>query len=318
MLLIGQSLELSRGALIAAVRDRDAAPILARARRQIAAGARAIDINGGALAGAADLASCARLLAAALPGLPLFVDTASPTLLRETLEVCAGSGPPDRLAAPLVANSLAAGDGGAFDADALAALDVAARRGAGIVISPRLLDGPSVGAASVEHIAGAGIAAALRCREIGVSGPIYLDALAFPPLSDAARCARSLAVLRAWRDEAGRGAGVVPLAAVGNVGFGVGRALASALRAVYAAAAVGAGAMALILPVEEPRTLHAVRLATGDAPPTTAEDRWLVEVARAGRSGGRPFGVPPAPEAIPVASVRAAIYAEAVSLILGA
>ena len=81
---------------------------------------------------------------------------------------------------------------------------------------------------------------------------------------------------------------------------------------MYAAAAVGAGATALSLPVEEAATVRAARLASGDitprhAPqhdPEHAEDHWLIDVAAASRVGGRPG---PAPQA----------YAAAAALIFG-
>lgn len=320
MLLVGQSLELGRRRLIAAVRAGDRATIIAQARAQISAGAAAIDINGGARAdaraAAADLEWCARVLREALPDVPLFIDAAPAAVLGEVLDACRRSG----VRGPLVANSLAVGKDGAFAPDGVLALGGAARTGAGVVISPRLVearlvDAPGIPArTSAERIAGAAVHGAARARAAGVCAPIYLDALAFPPLSDPARCRRSLDTLRAWRalreaGEAGAQSGEVELlTAVGNVGYGAPPALARALRVVYAAAAVGAGATALILPVEEAATIRAARLASGDIAaqhaPEHAEDHWLLDVAAASLRGGRPGPAPPA-------------YAEAARLIFG-
>ncbi|MFA7248420.1 MAG: dihydropteroate synthase [Dehalococcoidia bacterium] len=288
MLLIGQSLELVRPALLAAVRAEDSGAVVGHAHAQVASGAGGIDINGGAAADHVDLAWCARVLGGALPGVTLLIDTAATLLLAEVLDACHRAGAP--ATGTLVANSLPAGDGGAFPEDARLALRVAARTGAGIVVSPRLADDLAVApASSAERVIAAGRMAAERARAEGITGAIYLDALAFPPSVDPARCARALGTLRAWR-EAG---GAEPLVAVGNVGFGAPRVLAPALRAVYAAAAVGAGATALILPVEEAGTVRAARLAAGEVTPDGPEEEWLVAAARATAAGEQP-PVPPA------------------------
>ncbi|MGE3858138.1 MAG: hypothetical protein AB7G21_14365, partial [Dehalococcoidia bacterium] len=164
---------------------------------------------------------------------------------------------------------------------------------AGVVVSPRGADTPGAGeAAEAYRIASAALFAADAARSAGVSGTVYVDALAYPPLSDRVRCLRSLEVLRAWRDIEG----IEPLTAVGNVSYGADATHAARLRAVYAAAAVGAGARALILPVEEAATLRAARLAAGEVLPVDEEDHWLVAVAEAAHLGTRPAGAPEAYE----------------------
>ena len=165
---------------------------------------------------------------------------------------------------------------------------VAARTGAGIVISPRLADTPEE-IADAEYVAYAGLRSAERARTEGVSAPVYIDALAFPAISDPVRCVRALATLRGWA----RVEHAEPLLAIGNVSYGATGALASTLRATYAAAAIGAGARALILPVEDARTLDAIRLALGERPATSIEDTWLLDVTTACRTGGVPGTAPP-------------------------
>ncbi|MEI7926539.1 MAG: hypothetical protein WCI61_10190, partial [Chloroflexota bacterium] len=285
VILIGQSLELSRARVLGPMRHREPGPVADAVRRQVEAGAGMIDLNGGVHADADDLAWCARVAWDALPSVPLFMDTASPLMIAQTLEACRRAG----IIGPLVANSLVADADGRFNADARTAIDAAILVGAGVVLSPRGADDRGAGdPASAEAIAAAGLRALQRARDAGVAGPWYLDALAYPPLSDPVRCARSLAVLRAWRS-VGEAAALV---AVGNVGYGAARPLAAALRAVYAAAATGAGAGALILPVEEATTLRAVRIASAELEPATDEDRWFAAVALAARLDQRPVGAP--------------------------
>jgi len=285
VLLIGQSLDLSHPALLASIRGEEEGPLLDRVRQQVEAGADAIDLNAGLRAEVTDLEWCARVIRRAYPELPLFIDTATPLLIGEVLDACARM----RVPQPLVANSLPVGDRGLFDADSTVALRVASRVGAGIVLSPRVADQRASSAvAQSQRIAIAAWFGVEAARTAGIRAPIYLDALAFPPLTDSVRCRRSLAVLRSAR----RMPDVTPLTAVGNVGYGAPAALASSLRAVYAAAATGAGALALILPVEDAATVRAVRLAEGVLEPETAADRWLVDVAAAASAGERPRSSP--------------------------
>ncbi len=312
VLLIGQSLELARGVLLDALRAGNPEPVIRRARGQIAAGAAAVDVNGGSGADAVDLERCVRLLATAFPTVPIFIDTADPVLLNQVVAACVGVG----VVAPLIANAIPVGAGGAAQPDATAALRTAARIGAGVVLSPRLIEPVVEGAvagASAHDLALAALAAAKAARAGGVRGGIYLDALAFPSVSNGVRCRRSLEVLRAWRlagSSEGDRSGLYGLVAVGNVGYGASVELASTLRAVYAAAAVGAGATALILPVEEISTLHAVRLACGVVPPSSPAEWWLVQVAAWQRDDGRALA-----PALPMLPGR---YAEAARLIFGA
>ena len=86
---------------------------------------------------------------------------------------------------------------------------------------------------------------------------------------------RSLALLRVYE----RREDVLPLAAVGNVAYGAPRSVAVPLRVVCAAAATGAGARALILPVEDAACVRAVRLALGEVEPADAGEVWLCAVA---------------------------------------
>ncbi len=285
MLLIGQSLELSRAALFDAVRAEDASTLLARAQAQVDAGAAAIDINTGIRADVRDVAWCVRVLREAFPALPLLVDASNAQLIAESLEACGRDG----VGGPLVANSVAVDMMGAFDTDAPAVLRAAAPLGAGVVISARHADAPGA-IADAEYVAYAGLRATERARAEGITGPVYLDALGYPALTDPARCARSLATLRGWRlvDHA------EPLVAVGNVGYGTASALTSTLRAAYAAAAIGAGARALVLPVEDEATMRAVGVALGDRAPDGVEDAWLLDVANASREDRAPSAAPPA------------------------
>ena len=285
MLLIGQSLEFSRPDLADALRLEAASTLVEAARAQIAAGAGAIDLNAGTHTDVRDLAWCARAVRVALPDVPLFIDTATAVLLAEVLDTCAREGVGGRL----VANSIAVDMMGALDEEAHVVVRVAARTGAGVVISPRLAD--TLGEiADAEYVAYAGLRSAERARTEGVTAPVYIDALAFPAISDPVRCARALATLRGWA----RVEHAEPLLAIGNVSYGATGALASTLRATYAAAAIGAGARALILPVEDPRTVETVRMALGERPATSTEDAWLLDVTAACRTGETPPTAPPA------------------------
>ncbi|MSQ30638.1 MAG: hypothetical protein EXR64_01220 [Dehalococcoidia bacterium] len=275
MLLIGQSLEFHREPLAAALRARDAAPIIARAETQLAAGADALDLNAGVGGAAIDLAWIAEAIRPATYGRPLFLDTASPATIALAFELCEREGVPR----PLAANALpVGGPPGSVDDDAVAGLlRAVVRARAALVVSPRLVDGGGEAAASAQAVVDAAVAGAIRAREAGLNEPLYLDALTYPALIDPDGCRRSLAVLRLLRAVPN----VERLAAVGNAGAAAPAALAAALRVVYAAAATGAGATALLLPVEEPAVVRAVRVAGHALPPATAEERWLLELADA-------------------------------------
>lgn len=287
-LLVGQSLELWRDAAARAPSRLEARRELERsARRQLDAGAGALDLNAGSGGDlAAELGACAGLLAGAFPDVPLFLDCGDAGALAGAL-LAASQAAPDR-AAPLVANSLRAGDRGSESL-----LRAAAWAGAGLVISPRDADGEGAPAAVAPLLAGIE-ALGRRARQAGVRGPLFADALAYPPLGDPARCRRSLALLRALRDSS---AGLVPLVAAGNVGHGAPGPLRRALRRLYAAAALGAGARALILPVEDRSLVALVRELTSARAPGSRpaapigggparELPWLRRVARAAAAGG--------------------------------
>jgi len=282
VLLVGQSLLLFRGRLARALAARDAAPLLAAARAQVEAGAEALDLNAGRHGRAGDLAWVAAALRPAQPGLPLWLDAATPEALAGALRECATA----RLPSILVANALAVG-AGPLDVPALALLEACARTGAGLVVSPRDVDARDM-PATAHALAEAARAASRAARSAGVAGPVYLDALAWPPASDPARCARSLATLRLLRDAA---EGVL-LVAVGNVGHGLAPDAAREVRRLYAASAVAAGAGALILPVEDTATVRAVRLATGEAFPADPAESYLATVGAAVASGEQPHPPP--------------------------
>ena len=279
MLLIGQSLEFHREPLAAALRARDAAPIIARAEAQLAAGADALDLNVGAHGTAIDLAWIAEVLRPATYGRPLFLDTASPATIALAFELCEREGVPR----PLAANALpVGGPPGGVDDDAPddaveGLLRAVVRARAALVVSPRGIDAGVEATASAQAVVDAAVAGAIRARDAGLNEPLYLDALTYPALVDAGGCRRSLEVLRLLRAVPN----VERLAAVGNVGAAAPAHLAATLRVVYAAAATGAGATALLLPVEEPAVVRAVRLAAHEVMPATADEYWLLDLADA-------------------------------------
>ena len=293
-LLVGQSLEVwpelpvGHLALSDAPRQRESS-----ARAQLALGAGALDLNAGARGDRSDeLVEAARQLAGAFPDVPLLLDCGDAGALAVALERSA-TGAPAR-PAPLVANSLRPGDPAAPRL-----LRAATRTGAGLVISPAEADrGDSP--RPVRPLLALVEVAARHAREAGVAGPILADALAYPPLRDPDRSRRSLELLRAFRDSP---EGLIPLVAVGNVGVGGPDRLRPAVRRLYAAAALGAGARALILPVEDRRLVAAISELTeaglpgaDPGPPGGALARelpWLRRVMRAA-SAGEEIPSPPA------------------------
>ena len=286
MLLIAQSLELTRRDQ--AARDLDAPGLLQRAQAQVDAGAAAIDVCAAAGAEIGEAAWFAGVLRGAFPELPLFLDAADEEQLREGLEACERDG----TGAPLIANSISVDETGRFNELGRAALHVAARTGAGVVISPRRLPEE---VADADYMAYAAMRAAELVRAEGVTGMLYMDALAYPAVSDPEKCRRSIDTLAGWTlvDHA------EPMTAVSNVGHGADPALASALRAVYAAAAIGRGARALILPIEDAATMVGVDIALGRRLAANADEEWLLHVATAGKQGAPP---PPAPAAYAAAA----------------
>jgi hypothetical protein len=279
--LIGQSLELRRAPLSDAIAARDRAPLLARAQRQLAAGVHALDLNAGrGDAGSADaLRWTAQMLRDAGVDAPLLLDCGDPAVLVEVLH--AG------LAGPLVVNALPLEVDGDITAHAL--LTACTRSGAGAVFAPRAADAAGTVAALLASYARA--LAFMRTHDLAAN--CYFDCLAYPPVHDRPRMLRSLAWLRALRTYASTAVGPVPLVAVGNVGFGVAPALRPALRRAYAACAVGAGAHALMLPVEDARLRDAVAIASGARRAVDDVQRWWDALARAARDGA-PLPAPPA------------------------
>ena len=104
------------------------------------------------------------------------------------------------------------------------------------------------------------------------------------------------------------------LLAVGNVGHGAPGRLRPWLRLITLALAHGAGASALILPIEERRLIEALRLLKGDRSSSSELDDWLLDVADAGREGDWP--PPPPPEGPPPEGSPPALL-EAWAVVLG-
>lgn len=283
MLLVGQSLQFRRGALAGAFARGDRALVAAAAQAQMEAGAHALDLNFGIDPPAEEIPWAVAAVRAVLPDVPLWLDAGRPATLAAALEACARAGP----AGPLVANSLPAGGGISAADEAL--LRAAATAGAGLVISPRRVDRDGIANGEVDWVMHEASQAAGRALALAVAPPLYFDALAYPALLDPQGVRRSLALLRVF----GARPDVVPLAAVGNIAFGAPRAVAAPLRIVYAAAATGAGAGALILPVEDAACMRAVRLALGEIEPADAGETWLAAVAAWTRSNET---LAPAPE----------------------
>lgn len=284
MLLIGQSLELHRSPLAHALAAPDAGPLLANARAQRALGADALDLGAGVGGAALDLLWAAAVLRPAAPGVPLWLDAGRAAALATALDLCERDG----VAGPFVANALPVDELRTTAGEAL--LRAAVRAQATLVLTPRALDDAK--RAEADRLAEACREGLAGARTGGLTASCYVDALAYPPALDAARARRSLELLRLLRGTHG----VVPLVAVGNVGHGAPHELRPALRVAYAAAACGAGAGALMLPVEQPGLVAAVRAASGASEPAGALETWACAVAEASATGAR---VPPPPHARP-------------------
>lgn len=283
MLLVGQSLQFRRSALAGAFARDDRALVAESARAQVEAGAQALDLNFGIDPPPDEIPWAIAAARSAAPDVPLWIDAGRPAAITAALAVCARDGVPG----PLVANSLPAGTGSSPADEALVA--AAAAAGAGLVVSPRRVDRDGIANGEVEWVMHEASLAADRALALGVTPPLFFDALAYPALLDPQGVRRSLALLRVY----GRREDVVPLAAVGNVAYGAPRSVAVPLRVVYAAAATGAGARALILPVEDAACVRAVRLALGEVEPADAGEAWLCAVAAWTRDNEV---LPPAPE----------------------
>ncbi len=284
MELIEQSRQLFRGELASAIARRGPAPLVEHARARLDAGADAIDVNAGVEGDAHGLFWALTHLRRALPGTPLFLDGPGPATLAVTLELCEREG----VHGPLVANALPVGaEPTADEASARTALlRAVARARAGLVISPRGADSddPKADAA----IFRAALDAALEARDAGVRETIYLDALAWPAATDAARARRALRLLRAWRSVEG----VTPLVAVDNVTAGLDGEMRGAMRRLFAAAAIGAGAGALIVPCDDRALLHTIE--EQRSTDIAESDDWLTQVAAAAHEG-RALASTPAP-----------------------
>ena len=279
-LLVGQSLELWRPPLLDALRRRDPQPLLARARRQLEAARTAgapvaLDLNLGTGLDAPperlarDLAWSATAIRERHPGVPLWLDCGSHEALAAALS---------RIAPPLVANAVFCDRPG--DRELLAA---AATAGAGVVVSPAARDDAAAPASLDELLRAAEDARALLA-EAGL-GEAWFDCLAYPP---PAPPERALALVRTLAAEGDMAPRLRPLLAAGNVAHGARGPLRDALRALYAAAAAGAGVAALLAPLEQPSLHYAVAVAAGARPPRDAAERWLLAVAAAATAAERP------------------------------
>ncbi len=275
-LLVGQSLELWRDPLAGALRRRSPRPLITRARRQLeaarAAGLErvALDLNLGLGDGvpparlANDLAWAAAAIRGAEPGVALWLDCGS----HEALTAVLAEIPP-----PVTVNAVFPGRPGAREL-----LDAAATAGAHVVVSPAGsaradLEALLLAASEARALlAGAGLAEA------------WFDCLAAPPPAPPGRALELVRALAA-SDERPR---LRPLLAAGNAGYVAAAtpSLRAALRALYAAAACGAGVEALIAPLEQPSLLVAAALA--GAPPGEATGRWLHAAAEAAARGDPP------------------------------
>ncbi len=254
-------------------------------RAQVAAGADALDLNFGIDPPPNEIPWATATVRAACPGVPLWLDVGRISTLAAALEVFARQG----IAGPLVANSLPAGEGGIRPPEE-ALMRIAAKGGAGIVISPR---GAALGMSAggiVDRAKAVATATTYSALALGLTPPFFVDALVYPAVKDPRGVGHSLALLRAYRAIPD----VIPLAAVGNIGFGASRPIAAALRTVYAAVATGAGAGALILSVTDKASMRSVRLALGEIAPADADEAWLCEAAACAARDDVP---PPAPAA---------------------
>ncbi len=275
-LLVGQSLELWREPLAGALRRRDPRPLAARARRQLEAASDAglervaLDLNRGLGDGepparlANDLAWAAAAVRGAAPGVALWLDCGS----HEALTAVLAEIPP-----PVTVNAVFPGRPGAHEL-----LAAAARTGAGVVVSP-------AGSAAAD-LAGL-LREAERARALLAGAGLaeaWFDCLAAPP---PAPPSRALDLVRALASAGAATPRLRPLLAAGNVAHlpGATPALRDALRALYAAAARGAGVAALIAPLEQPSLLAA---ASGGPPPGDPIGRWLHDAAEASARGEPP------------------------------
>ncbi|MEZ4501133.1 MAG: dihydropteroate synthase [Dehalococcoidia bacterium] len=271
MLLVGQSFEVWRDPLGSALARGDSAALVAQARSQLEGGAQVIDVNAGASGDASTLAAAASALRASMPDVPLWLDSGDPEAIVAALEAVPG---------PIVANAAALRGG------AEPVIEAAARVGAGVVVTPRLAD--QAGTASIEELLillgeGERLAA-----QHGIEGPLYLDALAFPPAHERGLALRSIALLRALASRRlERGSASMSVVAVGNVGHGAPPKVRPALRRVYAALVIGAGVDALITPVEDRALMRLLAVLEGREPTSTPGLAWLARLSRATRLGER-------------------------------
>jgi len=280
MFVIGQSLECWRQPLAGAVARRDSAPLLARAHRQCEAGAHALDLNFGARPQhgsgrpglAADLAWAAGVLHEALPGVPLFLDCGDLDALAIALPGLRG---------PVVVNALPVETPQTPGVARL--LRTAADSGAGVVCSPRTADASD----APEAVLPAAEEMLTLATGAGLRGPLYLDCLAYPAATHAARCRRSLSWLRLLR-RAGP-PGIEPLVAVGNVGHGASAELRARFEALYVVLATGAGATALLLRAEDSMLMSLIEVMTSIRGVESEIEQW------ARRLQERPLAPPPAP-----------------------
>lgn len=198
MVVVGQSLECWRAPLLDAVSDRNPGPLVERARRQMRAGAAALDVNLGTTGTAEVLTWAAQVVRTQFPGVPIFLDCGDLAAIRRATETTRG---------PIVVNAVPLEE--RLSEDARSLVEVPARMGAGIVFSPR--------AADLREDDGAILEAAELVQDLvaraGITGPAYLDCLTYPPATNPVGCRRSLRWARALRES--KAAGVQPLTVPG-------------------------------------------------------------------------------------------------------
>ncbi|MEZ4552465.1 MAG: hypothetical protein R3B59_00995 [Dehalococcoidia bacterium] len=272
MLVIGQSIECWRPPLADAVAGRDAAPLVARGRKQADAGAAALDVNFGAIGRpglVGDLVWAASVLRAELPEVTLFLDCGDHDALVEAAPSVPG---------PIVVNAIS------VPAADPALIEASATAGAGVVFSPRRADRSDDDGAILD----AAQTAADMMAGSDVTGPAYLDCLTYPPATNLERCRRSLRWVAALRESGP--ARIEPLVAVGNLGHGATRERRRPLRMVYVALAAAAGAGAMILPVEDAELMSLVRALDGLHDPRSDFEAWALALRTPDRPAKPPAG----------------------------
>lgn len=142
MLLVGQSLQFRRSALAGAFARDDRALVAESARAQVEAGAQALDLNFSIDPPPDEIPWAIAAARSAASDVPLWIDAGRPAAITVALEVCV--------------------------------------RG-GLVISPRRVDRDGIANGEVEWVMHEASLAADRALVLGVTPPLFFDALAYPP-----------------------------------------------------------------------------------------------------------------------------------------